>query len=109
MTDKLKPCPFCENGVVLRMGPAPSEAISLYGKSTMYWIAHIDKMVSCIASCELTAYFSRDDAIAAWNNRPTENELTAKIEKLRGLLGRTVQESADHVLSRYARTVTHDT
>lgn len=65
----LKPCPFCGSEAELRFSEGES------GKR-YYWVPC--KKCSC---CQ-TIFDTPQEAGAAWNARPIENELVEKIEKL---------------------------
>ena len=72
MTDELKPCPFCNSAMY-------AEDATFFRDRTGgdLWI------VSC-PRCEyaLPSRVKREDAIAAWNTRPAEDALRARIAEL---------------------------
>ena len=77
MTEKLelKPCPFCGEKLV-----HDSEHYSGPIWERLYQSYRVECPKCCASTTE---YMTAKEAIDAWNNRPIEDEFSAKIDELR--------------------------
>lgn len=75
MTEQLKPCPFC-NGKA-RIQTCDCDDVS-------FWKVTCENP-KCFCSSAFF-YSTREEAVAAWNDRPIENEKDAEIARLRDAL-----------------------
>ena len=72
MSDELKPCPFCEGvGIVAYDG---------WSEAGAWACVQCQTCKICTESC-----LDISEAVAAWNNRPTEDKLQARIDALEWL------------------------